>query len=70
MSLERAVFALAIVGLVLGAALCAGCLGDEGQPGGWESPTQPPSPDTGGVSTGTPPSGEETTLPIPIPIGS
>ena len=70
MSLERVVFALAIVGLVVGAALCAGCLGDEGQPGGGESPTQSSAPDTGGVSAGTPPSGEETTLPIPIPIGS
>ncbi len=70
MSLERVVFALAVVGLVVGAALCAGCLGDEGQPDGRVSATQTPGPDTGGVSTGTPPSGEETTLPIPIPIGS
>lgn len=70
MSLERALFVLAIVGLVLGGALCAGCLGDQEQPGGKVSATQPPAPDTGGVSGGTQPTGEETTLPIPIPIGS
>ncbi len=70
MSLERVLFLLAIVGLVCGAALCAGCLGDQEQPGGKVSVTQPPVPDTGGVSGGTPPAVEETTLPIPIPIGS
>ena len=70
MSLERVVFVLAIVGLVLGAALCAGCLGDEGQPGEKEGATQSPVTGSDGVSTGAPPSGEETTLPIPIPIGS
>jgi hypothetical protein len=70
MSLERTLFVLASVGLVLGAAVCSGCLADEGQPGGRESATQPPVPETGGVSGGTPPAIEGTTLPIPIPIGS
>jgi hypothetical protein len=70
MSLERVLFVLAVVGLVLGAALCAGCLGDETQPGGRVSATQPPVPDTGGVSGGTPPAVGATTLPIPIPLGS
>lgn len=69
MSLERVLFVVAVVGLVSGAALCAGCLGDPEQPGGWVSATQPPVPGTGGVSGGTPPA-LETTLPIPIPIGS
>jgi hypothetical protein len=69
MSPERVLFLLAIVGLVCGAALCAGCLGDQEQPGGRVSATQPPVPDTGGVSGGTPPA-LDTTLPIPIPIGS
>ena len=70
MSLERVLFALAIVGLVLGAALCTGCLGEQEQPGGEVSATQPPVPDTGGVSGGTLPVIGETTIPIPIPIGS
>lgn len=61
---------LAIVGLVLGAGLCAGCLGDQEQPGGRVSATEPPVPDTGGVSGGTLPAIDQTTLPIPIPIGS
>lgn len=61
---------LVAVGVVLGAAICAGCLGDEGQPGGKESATQPTVPDTGGVSGGTPPTIQGTTLPIPIPLGS
>lgn len=60
---------LTIVGLVFGTALFAGCLGDE-QTGGKVSATQPPVPDTGGVSGGTQPAIQETTLPIPIPIGS
>jgi hypothetical protein len=70
MSPERVLFLLAIVGLVCGAALCAGCLGDQEQPGGRVSPTQPTVPDTGGVLGGTTPGVQETTLPIPIPIGS
>jgi hypothetical protein len=70
MSLERVVYLLAVAGLVLGAALCTGCLADEGQPDGGVSGTEPSGPGSEGVSTGTPPSGEETTLPIPIPIGS
>ena len=61
---------LALVALVIGAGLCAGCLGDGEQPGGRESATQPPTPDSGGVSGGTLPAAQETTLPIPIPIGS
>ena len=70
MSLERVLVILALVGLVLGVTLCSGCLGDQEQPGGKESATQPPTPDNGGVSGGTQPAGQETTLPIPIPIGS
>lgn len=70
MSLARVFRVLAVVGLILGAALGAGCLGDQEQPGGRVSSTQPPGPDTGGVSGGTPPTIEETTLPIPIPVGS
>ena len=69
MSLERVLYLLAIAGLVVGAALCAGCLGDQEQPGGTVSATQPPAIETGGVS-GSPPAVGETTLPIPIPIGS
>jgi hypothetical protein len=70
MSLERVLVMLALVGFVIGAALCTGCLGDGEQPGGKESATQPSTPDSGGVSGGTLPAGQETTLPIPIPIGS
>ncbi len=70
MSLERVLLTLAIVGLVLGVALCAGCLGDKEQPGGGVSATQPSVPDSGGVSGGTQPTIGETTIPIPIPIGS
>lgn len=70
MSLERVLFVLAVIGVVLGAGLSAGCLGDQEQPGGKVSATQPPVPDTGGVSGGTPPTFEGTTLPVPIPIGS
>jgi hypothetical protein len=62
--------AFAVIGLILGAALCAGCLGDGEQPGGKVSVTEPPVPGTGGVSGGTVPPIAETTLPIPIPIGS
>ena len=49
---------LALAGLVIGAALCTGCLGDGEQPGGKESATQPPTPDNGGVSGGTRPAGQ------------
>lgn len=70
MSPERVLLAFALVAIVIGAALGAGCLADEGQPGGRESATQPAVPDTGGVSGGTPPWPGETTLPIPIPVGS
>ena len=70
MSLERVLFALVMVGVLLGGALSAGCLGDQEQPGGKVSATEPPTPDSGGVSGGTVPSLPETTLPLPIPIGS
>lgn len=70
MSLERVLVALVIIGLIVGAAVCAGCLGDQEQPGGKASVTEPPTPDSGGVSGGTVPGLQETTLPLPIPIGS
>jgi hypothetical protein len=70
MSLKSVLLMLLIAGFVLGAALCAGCLGDREQPDGRVSATQPPAPETGGVSGGTQPVVGETTIPIPIPIGS
>lgn len=70
MSLARIRSLLLILGLVVGIAAGAGCLADEGQPGGKESTTQPSVPDTGGGSGGTPPEAGDTTLPIPIPIGT
>jgi hypothetical protein len=70
MSSERVIMAFAVIGLVLSAALAAGCLGDGEQPAGRVSATEPPVPETGGVSGGTVPAPQETTLPLPIPIGS
>ena len=66
MSLERVLFLLAIVGLVFGVALCAGCLGDQEQPGGTVSATQPPAT-RDGRGFGRPPAVGETTLPNPDP---
>jgi len=67
MSPARILAILALVGLVIGASLGAGCLGPTA-PETRESVTGVPTPD--GVSGGTVPPVGETTLPIPIPLGS
>ncbi len=67
MSPARVLALLALIGLVIGAALGAGCLGQTG-PETRESVTGAPTSD--GVSGGTVPPVSETTLPIPIPLGS
>ena len=56
-----------LFGLLVGAALGAGCLGPA-PPEVRESVTAAPTPGDG-VSGGTLPPGSETTIPIPIPIG-
>jgi hypothetical protein len=70
MSPQKVLVLFGVLGLVLGASLLAGCLGTEEQPGGRVSATPPPTTDSGGVSGGTIPQGHQTTVPIPIPIGS
>ncbi|NLX50424.1 MAG: hypothetical protein GXY82_11275 [Methanospirillum sp.] len=70
MSRDRFLLGLALAGLVIAAALGSGCVADEPGDAGEDTGAQGESPGgSGGPGTGLP-DGQETTLPIPIPLES
>lgn len=69
MSFARVFALLALLTVWVGAAVGAGCLG-ESAPGAGESSTGSPSSGTDGTPGGSNGPASDTTIPVPIPVGS